>query len=282
MSRQNPSKLFINSDHRRDYDSADNFTVTLDVPIERPKSIMLRTSTIPLTCYNIPAYEGTFYWYIYDRTDWVLKSLTINTQRAFLTPVQLVNQFNSDALAANAGISLTFDPDNTSSTYSANAANAFSYRISVTCSTAFRLPGWADTTSLTNTPINMYFNLNQRLGFTNKNVTQQYASPNTLKADSPPNLQRTSTIFVRCSLGNDTLSTPLPTGTSFRDILLSVPCNSLYGDIVVYKENSATGHIINHMSDYIKTITVLLLDDQFAPLGLPSNAISTFEFCFTY
>jgi hypothetical protein len=58
----NPSKLFINSDHRAT-GSADNFQVQLDTAIQNPASIMLRTATIPLTCYNIPVGESVFYWY---------------------------------------------------------------------------------------------------------------------------------------------------------------------------------------------------------------------------
>lgn len=212
--------------------------------------------------------------------------MAVNSNRAFLTPVQLVNQFNCDATTANAGITLAFDPDSTSATYSANAANAFTYRMTLTCTTTFRLPGWADTADPQGASIqSMYFNLNQRLGFANQYLSQQYTgngSDNTVKAPSPPNLQRTSCIYVRCSLGNDTLSTPLPGGGAFRDLLLSIPTNALYGDIVIFKEPSATGRIVNHTSPYIRTISITLLDDQFNPLGLPDNAISSFEFDFLY
>ena len=123
--------------------------------------------------------------------------------------------------------------------------------------------------------------MNQRLGFCNKGLTAQLTN-NTAIGDALPNIQRTSVINIRCSLGTDSLSFPLPGGQAIRDIMLSVPCDKVYGDIVTYKEPSNTGRLIRNIPQYIKSISISLLDDQYQPLGLPSNNISSYEFDFLY
>lgn len=282
-----PSHLFINSDHRTS-GTADNFIMPLDTAVQKPKTIMLKKAVIPLTCYNIPQGESTFYWYVPGSLingvqQWALKSFTMNTNRAFLNPSQLVAQFNSDASGNN--ISLAFDPDPSSATYSQYAPNTSSYRMTLTCNTTFMLPGWADTAQPNGNPINMYFNLNQRLGFSNQYLTPQITgsgTTNTFKAPSPPNLQRTSAIHIRCNVACDTLSSPLYGGGSYRDIVTCIPCTGVFGDVITYNEVNGTSYISTEMTPYIKNIGITLLDDQFNPLGLPDNAISTYEFQFTY
>lgn len=274
-----PSKIFLNSDHRNPNDSADSFTINLETILEKPKSIMLRSCTVPLTCHPIQPFEGVFYWYFSDAPT-ALRSLVININRVFLNPVELINEFNLSA--TNAGISLraTFDPDSTASSYPGDYATSMrSYRVTLTASTPFRLPGWNESVWDGQVNRSMYWNLNQRMGFCNTYSTSLVTS---LTADSPPMLARTSTIHVRADVGSDSLTSPMFGGTGLRDILASIPITQKFGDIVVYKEFLESGRIVNHLASNVKSITIQLLDAEYQPLGLPANATSTFEFDITY
>jgi hypothetical protein len=279
-----PSKILICSDHRvRDGDTNDSFSVNLEQQLEKPTSILLRTVSFPMLAYNIPSYESTFYWYFTDAPN-ALRSLKMNINRAFLTPIQLMNQFNSDAIAAGISLRLSFDPDPTSASFAENGANSQTYKYTLSASTAFRLPGWSDNVWDGSATRSMYYNLNQRLGFTNQYSTSFASS---LVGDAPPNIQRTSTIHIRTSLGADTLSTTVGIpgingASSFRDIIASIPCSAKFGEILTFQENSNTGRIIKGLTHNIRGIDIRILDDQFQPLGLPNNAICNFEFDFSY
>jgi hypothetical protein len=236
-----------------------------------------------MLAYNIPSYESTFYWYFSDAPT-ALRSLKIKVNRAFLTPIQLMNQFNADAVAAGISLRLSFDPDPTAPSYAENTANTQTYIFKLTAATSFRLPGWSQSLWDGTSTRSMYYNLNQRLGFSN-----QYSSgfATSMEADCPPNLQRTSTVHIRTSLGADTLSTTVGIpgvngASSYRDIIASIPCAVKFGEILTFQENSNTGRIIKGLTHNIRSIDVRILDDQFQPLGLPNNAIANFEFDFSY
>lgn len=121
------------------------------------------------------------------------------------------------------------------------------------------------------------FNMNVKLGYTDLVDT----SPVTVNAYeyalNPINLTRTQDVYVASSL---TSAESLATGGR-RDILFKIPLTVGFGGIVSFQttlQNTAE----NRLPNLIRTIEIVLLDDNFDPLVLPDNAVVSAELHFKF
>lgn len=327
------SRIYLNSDHRKPNELADNFTINLPQVIEKPESIILNQAIIPYLCYSIPSYEGTFtfnlrinstvtdpnnpaspfYWagktWIADAQPnyYVLPcTITINTNRIYWFPEQLVTELNNAIqtqlnpsgstqfwnfihgvapyTSSPNALSFFFDSDMNKTAPAGSNSQKFSFgwianstRPAITGNNyiAVNAIGWN----------NIYNSLQYRLGFTSFTDYPYQAfvtnSPTTTvnQATSPYNINRTTCVYIQCNLSGDSM-----TDNDYTDILACIPVPALsnftsFGSILVWQQQNEAAKIKNFLPNYVRTVSIRLLDDQFLPLGLPDNAICNFEIC---
>ena len=133
---------------------------------------------------------------------------------------------------------------------------------------------------------NQYNSLQYRCGFTsnaNYPFVNWSTAGATIQASSPYSLNRTTCIYIQAStLGNDSL-----TDNDYTDIIAVVPVPALssfnsFGSSIIFQQQNSESRLKNFMPQFVKTISIKLLDDQFMPLGLPDNAICNFEIALGY
>lgn len=121
------------------------------------------------------------------------------------------------------------------------------------------------------------FNMNVKLGFTDLVDTSPVSAHAYEYGQSPVNLTRTQDIYVTSSLTSaESLSS-----NGRRDILFKVPLTSPFGTIVNF-QTTLEGTAISKLPNLIRSVEIILLDDNFDPLTLPDNAVVSMEVHFKF
>jgi hypothetical protein len=249
-----PSKVLISSDDL-EYGSGSDFSISLPEAVVGAKKVDLARAVIPNSLYPIPPYQSEFYYQSMTGVT-LLRVLTLNTNRYFGSPQDLVTELNANALQQGQSNFISFSYNSTTA------------RISMVN------PSTGQT--INSAPKSLWlrpFALNTRLGFTNAGTAPALVAT----AQMIPNLIRTKVIYVLCNVVlNDSISTD-----GLRTAIAKVPVNSIFGGYTVFQPPYLNYNRITPQNSY-QNITISLIDDQYQPYPLEVQDFSEFELVFKY
>lgn len=252
MASVKPRRVFLSNKFRSQSERANNFTNRFQGGIQGAKSMQISQFVVG---NYISIFKSTNNQFTIDQAG--ATTFTIDTNQVFDDGTDFANYLTNLVSGTFANIAFTFD-NNTK-------------RITVADSTS---------TNFTLTPQNLTERkcVFQKMGF---NVSQSLTGAFTYTAEHSPFLASTSNIFVRSSLIAGETETPAGSGNNLDfngeepadifNIITAIPVNLGYGDILSFQ--ATTDRIfIGSIGHNIHRIDIQLLDDDFEPLQLQSNA----------
>lgn len=254
MASVKPRRVFLSNKFRGVSQQANNFTNRFQGGIQGAKSMQISQFTIG---NYISIFKATNNKFTIDQGG--ATTFTIDTKQVFDDGTDFAAYLTTLISGSFPNISFTYDTN--------------TKRLTVADSTS---------TNFTLTPQNVTERkcVFQKMGF---NVSQSLTGAFTYSADHSPFLASTSNIFVRSSLIAGQTETPSGSGNNLDfngeepadifNIITAIPITFGYGDIINYQ--ATTDRVFLGGSGLMSTINridIQLLDDDFEPLSLQSNA----------
>ena len=244
--------IYLSSYNNGDYDTTNNFTVTLSVPVIKAKRLRVLSANFPNLLMPFGADDKAFRIYSGTSTGVGGTAYDINfsTTIRWNTISDFVTYFNSLLTAQSAPFTVSYTSNTNKLTITHSTAN-----------TAMFIPRWT------------YQNANFRLGFTSVTGLGAAATPsvtNAFTADGFPN------VFLRCNsiYVTSNISVDSNNDSNIGNIIARIPITGNYGELVNY-ENVHSEFSAPVFTERIKDISIQLLDENYQPLGLPNNAYFT-------
>lgn len=224
--------------------------------------VKLFSLEVPNSAYNFAPIESRL-WFVYDvgGTDTIV-SITIDTERIYATPAELVSEINSKftalttTLGSGSGVSIAFD--NTTKKMTLTNGTAASIRLI----SGFR---YAISESI------LTFNdMNDRLGFSQELTNTVIAATGTLVGADALKLYRTNKFYLNLQeSGGYFRQSIIPSQNRPLRLIGSVP-SAPYGTLSSTSYISPFGYELPAMGG-ITSLTFQLLDDNFVPIDLGAN-----------
>jgi len=245
--------IYLSSYNNGDYDTTNNFTVTLSVPVIKAKRLRVLSANFPNLLMPFGDDDKTFTIFDGSATPGAGTAYTITfpTNVRWTLIADFVTHFNSLLLAATVTLKFTVAYDASGNCLTITGANG----------AAFNIPRWT------------YSNANFRLGYTSVTgvgVAPGPGIPGVLTADGFPN------IFLRCNsiYVTSNVSVDSNNDSNIGNIIARIPMLAEYGQLVNY-ENVHSEFSAPVFTERIKDVSIQLLDENYQPLRLPNNAYFT-------
>lgn len=220
--------------------------------------VKLFSLEVPNTAYNFPESESRL-WFVYDTAGAAtITSITIDTERVYATPAELVSEINAK-ITANVSLNgVVIAYDNTTKKMTLTNGTAVSIRLI----SGFRY-GITET-------ILTFNDMNDRLGFSQELTNTIIAPAGTLTGADGIKLYRTNKYYlVLQESGGYFRQSIIPSSNKSFRIIGSVPSGS-YGTLSSTSYISPFGYEISAMGG-ISQLSFQLLDDNFQEIDLGAN-----------
>jgi hypothetical protein len=247
--------IYLSSYNNGDYDTTNNFTVTLSVPVIKAKRLRVLSANFPNLLMPFGTDDNTFR--IFSATSTGIGgtefTITFATNIRWNTMSDFITYFNGRLAVASpsaAPFTASYDSSGNKIRITHNTAN-----------TSMFIPKWT------------YTNANFRLGYTSVTGIGATASGGAfavLNADGFPN------VFLRCNsiYVTSNISVDSNNDSNIGNIIARIPITGNYGELVNY-ENVHSEFSAPIFTERIKDISIQLLDENYQPLQLPNNAYFT-------
>jgi hypothetical protein len=245
----NAGSIYLSSYNNGDYDTTNNFTVTLSVPIIKARRLRVLSANFPNILY--PFGEDDKNFTIFDGgIGGIPYTITFPTNRRFDSTSDFISVMNALFTTVSAPFTASYSND--------------TGRLSITCSNVSNpiyIPRWT------------YTNANFRLGFTSVTgveVTPPISTNAVIEADGFMNVfNRTNSVYVTSNISVDSNN-----DSNIGNIIARIPISAGFGQLVNY-ENVHSEFSAPVFTERIKDISIQLLDENYQPLTLPNNAYFT-------
>ncbi len=245
----NAGSIYLSSYNNGDYDTTNNFTVTLSVPIVKAKRLRVLSANFPNILYPFGLDDNTFT--VRDGgiggADY---TIVFPTDRRFINVADFIAVADALFIAQSAPFRVTYD-DNTGRITISN----------ISINNAMYIPRWT------------YTNANFRLGYTSVSgveVIPPFGTYASITADGFLNIfNRTNSIYVTSNISVDSNN-----DSNIGNIIARIPISANFGQLVNY-ENVHSEFSAPIFTERIKDISIQLLDENYQPLTLPNNAYFT-------
>jgi hypothetical protein len=247
--------IYLSSYNNGDYDTTNNFTVTLSVPVIKAKRLRVLSANFPNLLMPFGADDSTFKIRSGSSTDTggTEYTITFATNIRWNTMTDFITYFNTrftNASPSAAPFTASYDSSGNKIKITTSAIN-----------TAMFIPRWT------------YTNSNFRLGYTSVTgvgVAASVSATSSITADGFPN------VFLRCNsiYVTSNISVDSNNDSNIGNIIARIPITGNYGELVNY-ENVHSEFSAPVFTERIKDISIQLLDENYQPLQLPNNAYFT-------
>ena len=247
--------LYVSSYNNQDNDTATNFGINLAVPVNKAKRIRVLGATLAHLMNPFGLNDQLWSFTIATTT----YTMNFPTTRRWTNITDFVSYVNGTMFPGATGGAvpavLSYDTNTNKLSITANSAGA-----------KITMPPWNWNNINGNS---VAYNANYRLGWTSQYavISTGGAGTNVLTADGFPNVfQRTNVIYITSNISTDSNN-----DANIGNILARFPVNVSWGGLIVY-ENVHSDFAAPCFSENIKTINILLLDEDYQPIINPTNA----------
>jgi hypothetical protein len=249
--------LYVSSYNNQDNETSTNFSIQLAVPVNKAKKIRVLAATI--AHFMMPFGTNDKFWQI--SVNGVQYAFTFPTDRRWTDVAAFVSWSSTDLFPKMyaPGVPGTLTPCPATFSYDINYNKL---KISATNPLhTIIIPAWNWNNPLSTS---IAYNANYRLGWTENYAITGVGS---ITADGFPNvLQRTNNIYITSNITTDSNN-----DANVGNIIGKVAVNVSWGGLIIY-ENVHSDFASPCFSESIKSVQILLLDEDYQPLINPGNA----------
>jgi hypothetical protein len=249
--------LYVSSYNNQDNETSTNFSITLAVPVSRAKKIRVLAATI--ANLMMPFGINDKFWQFSINN--VQYSMNFPTDQRWATMTDFLTFVNSTLFPGATAPGTTTPATPVPATMSYDASTNKLTITSTNPAHVITMPAWNWNNP---TATSVAYNANYRLGWT-ENFS--VSGTHTLTADGFPNVfQRTNNIYITSNISTDSNN-----DANVGNIIGKVAVNVAWGGLIIY-ENVHSDFASPCFSESIKSVHILLLDEDYQVLRNPGNA----------